>query len=84
MFYDVILVKPRLDDEVVNMTTKYNEYIKNVYDSLINIATNWVIEECDVGVPLYAINGLLAGSPAKKAKKRSEIQIQVQSFNAFY
>lgn len=84
MFYDIILVKPRLDDEVVNMTTKYNDYIKNVYDSLINIATNWVIEECDVGVPLYAINGLLAGSPAKKAKKKSEVQIQVQSFNAFY
>lgn len=73
----VLLAKPRLDDEVVNMTTKYNDYLKNVYDSLINIATNWVIEECDVGVPLYSINGLLAGTPAKKAKKRSEIQLQV-------
>lgn len=73
----IILAKPRLDDEVVNMTTKYSDYIKNVYESLINIATNWIIEECDMGVPLFAINGLLAGTPAKKAKKKSEIQIQV-------
>lgn len=73
----VLLAKPRLDDEIVNMTTKYNDYLKNVYDSLINIATNWVIEECDVGVPLYAINGHLASIPLKKAKKKSEMQIQV-------
>lgn len=59
------------------MTTKYNDYVKNIYETLINIATNWVIDECEVAVPLYAINGFLVGTPAKKAKKRSEVQIQV-------
>lgn len=73
----ILLAKPRHDDEIIIMANKYNDYIKNVYESLINIATNWIIEECDVAVPLYAINGLLVGTPAKKAKKRSEIQIQV-------
>lgn len=61
------------------MNTKYNEYMKNTYESLINIANNWIIEECDVGVPLYGFNGQVLGAAQKKAKKKSEIQLQVSN-----
>lgn len=59
------------------MNAKYNEYIKSTYEDLINIANNWVLEECDVGTPLYGFNGQIIGALQKKAKKKSEIQIQV-------
>lgn len=59
------------------MNTKYNEYNKNTYENLINIANNWVIEECDVGSPIYGFNGQVVGAAQKKAKKKSEVQLQV-------
>ncbi|KAJ0181982.1 hypothetical protein K1T71_002704 [Dendrolimus kikuchii] len=67
--------KPMSEYQVMN--SKYNEYTKNTYENLINIANNWVLEECDVGSPLYGFNGQIIGSAQKKAKKKSEIQIQM-------
>ncbi|KAL0894937.1 hypothetical protein ABMA27_013434 [Loxostege sticticalis] len=69
--------KSKLPNEYLLMNTKYNEYMKNTYESLINIANNWIIEECDVGVPLYGFNGQVLGAAQKKAKKKSEIQLQI-------
>lgn len=69
------LAKPT--NEYVTMNTKYNEYMKNTYENLINIANNWILEECDVGCPIYGFNGQVVGAAQKKAKKKSEIQLQV-------
>ncbi|XP_059060604.1 hydrocephalus-inducing protein homolog [Achroia grisella] len=63
--------------EYLIMNTKYNDYIKNTFESLINIANNWVVEECDMGMPLYGFNGQVVGASQKKAKKKSEVQIQI-------
>lgn len=59
------------------MNAKYNDYSKNTYENLVNIANNWMFEECDVGFPLYSINGQVAGGAVKKLKKKSDIQIPV-------
>lgn len=59
------------------MNTKYNEYSKNIYENLINIANNWVTEKCDLGSPIYGFNGQVVGTAQKKAKKKSEVQLQV-------
>lgn len=59
------------------MNTKYTEYNKTTYENLINIANNWIIDECDVGVPLVTFTGQVVGTAQKKAKKKSEIQLQV-------
>lgn len=59
------------------MSTKYNDYMKNTYENLINLANNWIIEECDIGCPVYGFNGQVVGAAQKKAKKKSEIQLQV-------
>ncbi|CAB3230804.1 unnamed protein product [Arctia plantaginis] len=67
--------KAKATTEYVAMNAKYNEYFKNTYENLINIANNWVFEECDVGFPLYNINGQVAGVAVKKLKKKSETQI---------
>ncbi|KAM3964816.1 LOW QUALITY PROTEIN: hydrocephalus-inducing protein homolog [Aphomia sociella] len=69
--------KAKPTSEYLIMNKKYNEYYKNTYDSLINIANNWIVEECDIGVPLYGFNGQVVGSAQKKAKKKSEVQIQI-------
>lgn len=65
------------------MNTKYNEYNKNTYENLVNIANNWVIEECDLGSPIYGFNGQLVGAAQKKPKKKSEIQLQVSSLATY-
>lgn len=59
------------------MNNRYNEYQKNTYESLINIANNWILEDGDMGFPLYGFNGQVVGTAQKKVKKKSEIQIQV-------
>lgn len=59
------------------MNAKYNEYAKNTYENLINIANNWIIEECEIGYPLQSFNGQIVGATQKKAKKKSEIQVQI-------
>lgn len=66
------------------MNTKYNEYTKNVYENLINIANNWMVEECDVGLPLLGFNGQIIGSVQKKGKKKSEEQFQVRIKKNFH
>lgn len=60
------------------MNIRYNEYLKNTYENLINIANNWVLDLGDVGSPLYGFNGQLLGSSQKKVRRKSEVQIQVQ------
>lgn len=59
------------------MNIKYNEYLKNTYENLINIANNWVFDLGDVGSPLYGFNGQLLSSAQKKVRRKSEVQIQV-------
>ncbi|XP_045487724.1 hydrocephalus-inducing protein-like [Pieris rapae] len=71
--------KAKLTSEYLLMSTKYNEYTKNTYDNLVNIANNWIIEEGEVGFPLYGFSGQIVGSSHKKMKKKSEIQLQVTS-----
>ncbi|CAK1550075.1 unnamed protein product [Leptosia nina] len=73
--------KAKLTSEYILMNTKYNEYVKNTYDTLINIANNWILEEGDVGFPLYGFNGQIVGSSHKKMKKKSEIQIQTSDIS---
>ncbi|CAG9566725.1 unnamed protein product [Danaus chrysippus] len=63
--------------EYLMMNTKYNEYLKNTFENLINIANNWVFEEEDVGFPLYGFNGQVINAAQKKAKKKSDVQIQM-------
>ncbi|KAJ8729300.1 hypothetical protein PYW08_000881 [Mythimna loreyi] len=63
--------------EFAAMNTKYTEYNKTTYDNLINIANNWIIDECDVGNPLYTFNGQIVGATQKKNKKKSDLQIQM-------
>lgn len=63
------------------MNVKYNEYHKNVYDSLINIANNWIVDQCDMGYPLIGLNGQIVHSSQKKIKKKSELLIQVFEMN---
>ncbi|XP_062524258.1 hydrocephalus-inducing protein homolog isoform X2 [Bombyx mori] len=70
-------VKAKPTSEYLAMNTKYNEYYKNTYENLINIANNWIVEDCDVGTPLIGLNGQVVGSAQKKTKKKSEVQIQV-------
>ncbi|RVE54180.1 hypothetical protein evm_001303 [Chilo suppressalis] len=67
--------KGKPSNEYVIMNAKYNDYIKNTYENLINIANNWIIEECDVGNPLLGFNGQILGTAQKKAKKKSELQL---------
>ncbi|KAI8428063.1 hypothetical protein MSG28_002349 [Choristoneura fumiferana] len=64
-------------NEYVMMNTKYNEYTKNIYENLVNIANNWVFEEGDVGVPLYGFTGQVIGTAQKKTKKKSDIHVQM-------
>ena len=59
------------------MNTKYNDYMKNTFENLINVANNWVLELADVGSPLYGFTGRVINSAQKKNKKKSEMQIQV-------
>lgn len=59
------------------MNTKYNEYSKNIYENLVNIANNWVFEEGDLGQPLYGFTGQVIGTAQKKTKKKSDIHVQV-------
>lgn len=70
-----VVAKPT--SEYILMNTKYNEYVKNTYENLINIANNWILEEGEVGFPLYGYNGQVVGSSHKKMKKKSDVQIQV-------
>lgn len=64
-------------NEYLVMNTKYNEYNKNTYENLINIANNWILDECDVGSSLYGFNGQVVGTAKKKAKKKSDVQLEV-------
>ncbi|XP_049866429.1 hydrocephalus-inducing protein homolog [Pectinophora gossypiella] len=65
--------------EVVAMQQMYQEYNKNVYEYLINIANNWIIEECEIGVPLLSFNGQLLGATQKKNKsKKSEVMLAIK------
>lgn len=59
------------------MYSRYNEYFKTTYDSLINVANNWLFDECEMGIPLYGINGQIVGAAQKKTKRRSEMQLAV-------
>ncbi|XP_038212242.1 hydrocephalus-inducing protein-like [Zerene cesonia] len=68
--------KGKPTSEYVLMSTKYNDYLKNTYENLINLANNWILEECDVGFPIVGFNGQVVGSTHKKVKKKSEMQIQ--------
>lgn len=65
------------NNEYVQMNSKYNEYYKNTYEHLINIANNWIIDECEVGVPMYHFNGQFVGTALKKTKKKSDIHLIV-------
>ncbi|XP_049867751.1 uncharacterized protein LOC126367982 [Pectinophora gossypiella] len=68
--------------EVVAMQQMYQEYNKNVYEYLINIANNWIIEECEIGVPLLSFNGQLLGATQKKNKsKKSEVMLAMSEVN---
>ncbi|VVC92212.1 unnamed protein product, partial [Leptidea sinapis] len=71
----VFLAKPT--SEFTLMNTRYNEYVKNTHETLINIANNWIFEKRDIGYPLLGLNGQIMDSAHKKIKKKSEIQIQV-------
>ncbi|CAF4756984.1 unnamed protein product [Pieris macdunnoughi] len=68
--------KAKPTSEYLLMSTKYNEYSKNTFENLVNIANNWIIEEGEVGFPLYGFSGQIVGSSHKKLKKKSEIQLQ--------
>ncbi|CAH2104285.1 unnamed protein product [Euphydryas editha] len=70
-------VKAKPTSDYLNMNTRYNEYLKNTYENLINIANNWVLDLGDVGSPLYGFNGQLLSSAQKKVKRKSEVQIQI-------
>lgn len=59
------------------MNTKYNEYYKTVYENLINIANNWIVDQCDLEYPLIGLNGQIVGQNPKKVKKKSDIHFQV-------
>lgn len=59
------------------MNTSYNDYMKNTYENLVNIANNWIIDDCEMGVPLLTFNGQVVGAGQKKSKKKSEIQVHV-------
>ncbi|KAJ8726486.1 hypothetical protein PYW07_001184 [Mythimna separata] len=63
--------------EFAAVNAKYIEYNKNVYENLINMANNWIIDECDVGNPLYTFTGQIAGAAQKKNKKKSELHLQM-------
>ncbi|KPI94718.1 Hydrocephalus-inducing protein [Papilio xuthus] len=69
-------VKVKPNSEYMAMNVKYNEYNKNVYDSLFNIANNWIVDQCDMGYPLIGLNGQVVQSSQKKIKKKSELLIQ--------
>ncbi|XP_053606917.1 hydrocephalus-inducing protein homolog isoform X2 [Plodia interpunctella] len=62
--------------EYTAMNARYNEYTKITYEQLINIANNWIIDECEMGIPLIGFNGQVLGAAQKKAKKKSELQLQ--------
>ncbi|CAH1644802.1 unnamed protein product [Spodoptera littoralis] len=69
---------PRQTPEYSMMNAKYNDYNKLTYEQLINIANNWIIEECDIGQPLLSFNGQVVGAAQKKTKKKSEVQLHNQ------
>ncbi|CAH0726119.1 unnamed protein product, partial [Brenthis ino] len=70
-------IKAKPTNEYIIMNTKYNDYMKNTYENLINIANNWILELGDVGTPLFGFNGHVLSSTQKKTKRKSEMQIQV-------
>ncbi|XP_026727025.1 hydrocephalus-inducing protein-like isoform X2 [Trichoplusia ni] len=69
--------KAKATSEYAIMNTRYNEYTKVTYEQLINIANNWILEEADLGAPLFTFNGTIVGVGQKKIKKKSELQLQV-------
>lgn len=73
----VIYLTAKATSEYAIMNTRYNEYTKVTYEQLINIANNWILEEADLGAPLFTFNGTIVGVGQKKIKKKSELQLQV-------
>ncbi|XP_052747107.1 hydrocephalus-inducing protein-like [Bicyclus anynana] len=69
-------LKGKQASEYVLMNTKYTDYLKNTYEKLLNIANNWIIEDGDVGSPLYDFTGQVVNLIQKKSKKKSDLQIQ--------
>lgn len=64
-------------NEYLLLNVKYNDYIKNAYENLVNIANNWLVDECEIGYPLLSFNGRIVGSSQKKSKKKSDIHVHV-------
>lgn len=67
----------KLTSEYVMINTKYNDYQKNVFEKLVNIANNWIIEQGELGSPLLDFTGQVVNVTQKKTKKKSEVQLQV-------
>ncbi|KAL4712872.1 hypothetical protein ACJJTC_011942, partial [Scirpophaga incertulas] len=77
-------IKAKPANEYVMMNLKYNDYIKNSYEPLINIANNWIIEECDVGSPMFGFTGQVLNTTQKKTKKKSDVQLTKQISDAIF
>ncbi|KAJ2953758.1 hypothetical protein O0L34_g1383 [Tuta absoluta] len=73
---DIVVVKA--SPEFLLYQSKYSEYQKNVYETLVVISNNWIIEDGELGLPLHAVNGALLGFTQKKKKpNKSEINLDV-------
>ncbi|CAG4998369.1 unnamed protein product [Parnassius apollo] len=70
-------LKGKPTSEYLAMNIKYNDYYKNIHENLINIANNWIVEQCDLGSPLIGLSGQVVGQNQKKSKKKSELHLQV-------
>lgn len=68
MFYYFILA--RQTTEYVLMSSKFNDYANNTFESLLSFARNWIVNECEMGTPMKKRSPSL-----KKAKLKTETEV---------
>ncbi|CAH2231773.1 jg7185 [Pararge aegeria aegeria] len=71
-------LKGKPTSEYVLMNIKYNDYLKNTFERLVNIANNWITAQSELGSPLYDFTGQVVNLSQKKSKKKSYVQLQIK------
>ncbi|KAG7311357.1 hypothetical protein JYU34_002397 [Plutella xylostella] len=60
----------RQTTEYMLMSSKFNDYANNTFESLLSVARNWIVNECEMGTPMKKRSPSL-----KKAKLKTETEV---------